>query len=418
MNGSRSLRLFEGIGIELEYMIVNRRSLAVLPVADQLLAAQAGHLTDEVEAGPLRWSNELVLHVVELKTNGPAASLQGLADAFQQGVMAINRRLAPLDGRLMPTAMHPWMDPSRDGRLWPHDNSIIYQTYHRIFDCRGHGWVNLQSCHLNLPFCGDEEFGRLHAAIRLLLPILPALAASSPFMDSRPSGFLDTRLQVYRDNQKRIPLVTGRVIPEPVFTRRTYQEGILQPLYRAIADVDPEGILQEEWLNSRGAIARFERQTIEIRILDVQEAPIVDLAIAAAVTGTLKALVSQRWQPLSKQQDWPQEPLSSILFETIRDADRAIIDNSAYLAMFGIGRRRATAGELWRHIITTLAPERPDDLQPAMPFLENILTRGPLARRILRSLGDDPSLDKLAATYANLCQCLAEGKMYLPPCHC
>jgi hypothetical protein len=234
-------------------------------------------------------------------------------------------------------------------------------------------------------------------------------------MDSRPSGFLDTRLQVYRDNQKRIPLVTGRVIPEPVFTRRTYQEGILQPLYRAIADVDPEGILQEEWLNSRGAIARFERQTIEIRILDVQEAPIVDLAIAAAVTGTLKALVSQRWHPFSRQQDWPQEPLSSILSDTIRDADRAVIDNSAYLAMFGIGRPHATAGELWRHIITTLASERSDDLQPAMPFLENILTRGPLARRILRSLGDAPSLDKLAATYANLCQCLAEGKMYLPP---
>jgi len=414
MNPMQPLHLFEGIGVELEYMIVDRQSLAVQPVADQLLAAQAGYITDEVVAGSLRWSNELVMHVVELKTNGPAAGLQGLANAFQQGVTEVNRRLEALNGQLMPTAMHPWMDPVRDGRLWPHDNSLIYRTYHRIFDCRGHGWVNLQSCHLNLPFYGDDEFGRLHAAIRLLLPILPALSASSPCMDGCPSGLLDTRLQVYRDNQKRIPLITGRVIPEAVFTCDAYQESILQPLYRAIASFDPEGVLQEEWLNSRGAIARFERNTIEIRTLDVQEAPVVDLAIAAAVTSVLKALTAQRWQPLSSQQDWPVEPLVTILDAAIRDGERASIDNDAYLAMFGLDGSRATAGELWQHIITTLATEQPEELTPFMTILNTILTHGPLARRILQALGQQPDLDRLAGVYRTLCQCLAEGRMFLP----
>lgn len=414
MMGSDQLHLFEGIGVELEYIIVNRQSLAVLPVADQLLAAQAGGITDEVEVGPLRWSNELVLHVVELKTNGPATCLHGLADHFEQGVAAVNRRLQALDGQLMPTAMHPWMDPARDSRLWPHDNSLIYQTYHRIFDCRGHGWVNLQSCHLNLPFCGDDEFGRLHAAIRLLLPILPALAASSPFMDGNPSGLLDTRLQVYRDNQKRIPMITGRVIPEPVFTRKAYHEAILQPLYRAIADYDPEGVLQDEWLNSRGAIARFDRSTIEIRTLDVQETPKADLAIAAAVIGALKALASNRWLPLSNQQDWPVEPLVAILSATIRDGERAMIDNRDYLALFGIDAPRTTAGELWRHLIMTLASEQPEELRPFMPVLEIILTHGPLARRILQALGQAPDRARLAETYRTLCSCLADGTMFIP----
>lgn len=414
MNPTERLHLFEGIGVELEYMIVNQSSLAVLPVADQLLADRAGKLTDEVEAGPLRWSNELVLHVVELKTNGPATGLHGLAEAFQNGVTEVNRRLAALDGRLMPTAMHPWMDPARDSRLWPHDNSVIYQTYHRIFDCRGHGWVNLQSCHLNLPFCGDDEFGLLHAAIRLLLPILPALSASSPFMDGRSSGLLDTRLQVYRDNQKRIPLITGRVIPEAVFTRRAYEEGILRPLYRAISDYDPEGVLQDEWLNSRGAIARFERNTIEIRILDVQETPLADLAIAAAVVAVLKAMVQQRWQPLATMQQWQVEPLADILTATIRDADRAVIDNDAYLAGFGLGRKRVSAGELWTHLITTLADGGTAELLPFMPVLKTILKHGPLARRILDALGEQPSLDDMATTYRELCNCLAMGKLFLP----
>src|SRR5690606_30349750 len=126
----------------------------------------------------------------------------------------------------------------------------------RIFDCRGHGWANLQSVHLNLPFANDDQFGRLHAAIRLLLPLLPALAASSPLIESRRSGLLDTRLDVYRSNAARIPSVSGQVIPEPVYTRSDYDREILQRMYRDVAPFDPDGTLQHEWLNARGAIAR------------------------------------------------------------------------------------------------------------------------------------------------------------------
>ncbi len=138
--------------------------------------------------GAISWSNELVAHVVELKTSEPAAALAGLAQAFAEHVRRINDLLRPLGARLMPTGMHPWMDPARETRLWPHDYSEVYANFDRIFDCRGHGWSNLQSVHLNLPFADDEEFGRLHAAIRLLLPILPALAASSPIVERRTTG--------------------------------------------------------------------------------------------------------------------------------------------------------------------------------------------------------------------------------------
>ena len=37
-----------------------------------------------------------------------------------------------------------------------------------------------------------------------------------------------------------------------------YEEHIFGKIYRAIAPHDPEGLLQHEWLNSRGAIARFD----------------------------------------------------------------------------------------------------------------------------------------------------------------
>jgi glutamate---cysteine ligase / carboxylate-amine ligase len=222
--------LFDCFGVELEYMIVDAQSLAVLPVTDRVLWTVAGEYLSEIELGSVSWSNELALHVIELKTTKPASNLEGLVAEFQENVGRINQILAPLGGRLMPTAMHPWMDPHREMRLWPHEHSPIYETLHRVFDCRGHGWANLQSVHLNLPFVGDQEFARLHAAIRLLLPIMPALAASSPVMDGRITGRLDNRLEVYRHNARQIPRVSGAVIPEPVFSEKAYQQEILQPL--------------------------------------------------------------------------------------------------------------------------------------------------------------------------------------------
>ncbi|MGW8186987.1 MAG: glutamate-cysteine ligase family protein, partial [Desulfobacterales bacterium] len=169
-----ALHLFEAIGLELEYMIVDKRSLSVLPIADKILAAVAGQIVSEVEVGALSWSNELVLHVIELKTNGPAVSLTGLGEEFGRHVKKINAILNRMGGRLMPTACHPWMNPLTETVLWPHDYSPVYEAYDRIFGCRGHGWSNLQSTHINLPFDGDDEFATLHAAIRLLLPIMPA----------------------------------------------------------------------------------------------------------------------------------------------------------------------------------------------------------------------------------------------------
>ncbi|MBW3599357.1 MAG: glutamate--cysteine ligase, partial [Planctomycetes bacterium] len=342
-----SISLFQAYGVELEYMIVDAESLSVRPIADDLLRAAAGEITSEVERGVIAWSNELALHVIELKTNGPARSLAPLPAMFQEDVAQINEILAAHGARLMPTAMHPWMNPDDELRLWPHNYNPVYETYNRIFDCRGHGWANLQSVHLNFPFADDEEFGRLHAAIRLLLPIMPALAASSPLMERRVTGMQDTRMEVYRGNSRRIPSITGAVIPEAVFTRRDYEQAIFARMYADIAPHDPHKILQHEWLNSRGAIARFDRNAIEVRVLDVQECPLADVAIGAAIAATLMALTEERWTSLAEQQAFAVEPLAELFLAAVRDAERAMIDDARYLRQFGCAGNSATAGELW-----------------------------------------------------------------------
>lgn len=405
------LHLFEGYGVELEYMIVHRDTLDVLPVCDKVIAAVAGENASEVAPGDIAWSNELVLHVIELKTNGPAKMLEELPEKFQDSIRKINALLEPLDGCLMPTGMHPWMDPHRETRLWPHEYTEVYKAYDRIFGCQGHGWSNLQSAHLNLPFGSDAEFGRLHAAIRLVLPILPALAASSPVVENRFAGYLDFRMETYRHNQRKIPQIAGEIIPEPVFTRADYEREILQKSYRAIQPYDPMNILQHEWLNSRGAIARFDRSTIEIRVLDLQECPQADLAILAATVAVIKALAAERWCSLNVQQSWGAAPLAQIFLDCVKSAESALIDHPDYLAIFDFPGKRATAGELWSHLIETRLPGN-DTLHPWRETLHFILQKGTLASRILRATGKKFTPNQLKETYRQLCVCVHEGQLF------
>jgi len=86
----------------------------------------------------------------------------------------------------------------------------------------------VQSAHLSLPFGGDRESDRLHTVIRAILPLLPALVASSRVQGGAVTGLADSRLVAYRDNCRRIPSVTGRVIPEPVCDRGDYEREILE----------------------------------------------------------------------------------------------------------------------------------------------------------------------------------------------
>lgn len=407
------LGLFQGYGIEIEYMLVDRASLAVLPVADEVLAALAGERAAEVEVGPLAWSNELVLHLLELKTNGPVPVLNGVAQAFQREVRRLNALLAPRGAMLLPGGMHPLMEPARQTRLWPHEYHSIYAAYHRIFNCQAHGWANVQSLHLNLPFHGDEEFGRLHAAIRVLLPIMPALAASSPILEGRVSGCMDTRLEMYLRHTERVPSLAGAVIPEAAFSRRDYERDILRRIYADIAPHDAEGVLRHEWLNARGAIARFDRGSIEIRLLDTQEMPAADLAVVTAIVGVVGSLVRQEAADYASQQRWEVEPLARLLRGAIAEAEQTVITDRAYLGLLGVARGSLTAGDLWRRLLES-SPAEPAPEPEVAQALKVILDQGPLARRLRHALGPQPERAAIREVYSELAACLAEGRSFLP----
>src|SRR5690554_225837 len=407
---SKKYHLFEVYGIELEYMLVFGKNFKAAPIVDKLLSKKAGKITSDIENGEIAWSNELVAHVVELKTNGPTSNLNDLSELFHKNILEINTLLKPLESYLLPTAAHPLLNPLKDTELWKHSYSEVYELYNRIFNCKGHGWSNVQSTHINLPFFDDKEFEKLHAAIRIILPLIPGLCASSPILEGKNTGFKDARLEYYKTNQKEIPELTGLVIPERVFSKVDYYATIFEPIKKAIGPHDTKKILDHHFLNSRGAIARFDRNAIEIRLVDIQECPKADIAICVLIIEVLKLLVGKKLAPLPQQKNWPKEDLFAILNPIIKEGEDYIITNLDYLSMFQI-KKEISVKNLWKHLF---ALTKENIHESHWEALEIILTEGTLATRILKAVANDYSEENLKKIYLNLAECLQENKLLQP----
>ncbi|MBT8295113.1 MAG: glutamate--cysteine ligase [Gramella sp.] len=402
--------LFEVYGIELEYMLVQRSGLKVNPIVDKLITRKNGSLSSDVENGKIEWSNELVSHVIELKTNGPTNDLENLDSLFAENVREINELLEEFDTQLLPTASHPTMDPHTETQLWQHHYSKIYALYNRIFDCKGHGWSNVQSMHINLPFFDDSEFEKLHAAVRILLPIIPGLAASSPVLNGQYTGFKDARMHYYKTNQKEIPHMTGKVIPERVFNKEDYYKTIFDPITAAIKSFDTENILDHHFLNSRGAISRFDRNAIEIRVIDIQENPSADVAIASFIIEVLKLLVSEELVSLEDQKSWHEDELFLIFDDVITSAENTLITDKKYLAIFDI-TKEVDVKTIWKKLYELVGDKMSADHQKHIEF---ILQNGSLATRILKAIRNDFSHNQISKVYQRLAECLQENRMFRP----
>ena len=401
--------IFSVLGIEIEYMLVDKDHFNVQPKSDLILKALAGHQVNEVALGDIAISNELVMHVLELKNNGPKPPQAPVVEQFQQTIRELQPLLGQHNLKLMPTAAHPWMNPHLETVRWPYGNNEIYQQFDRIFNCQGHGWSNLQRMHVNLPYANNEEFCQLHSLIRLILPLLPALAASSPFLDGKTTGRLDSRLYFYSMNQQRIPSISGELIPEFIQSEEEYQQKILLPMYADIRPFDPKGILQYQWLNSRAAIPKFDQKAIEIRIIDSQECVKADIAIAKVLFTLLK-----NWHNTSDyylERPCATKPLKTLFDQVITSGLSTEVDDKELLTQWQLPNRKMTVLELWWHLVEKISTELDHQEQVT---IEHILSQGNLSERILKASGAKRDLNSIKQIYKELSDCLLNNEQFTP----
>lgn len=380
------------------------RALVQLPM---LRPSEEGSST-----GPrLSWGQGPSACQVFLRITRPTRKLFRYGPRFSREAHAMNIILAREGLALLPSALHPLELPSSAAVQWAEQGSTLAHLRDALFDRGQAGMVYSSSARLFLPFQGDEEFGRLHAAVRLMLPLVPALAAASPFAEGRRTGFLDSRLEGCLHLGDRHPDLIGNFIPEAVFDQADYDREVLQPIGRVLGPLDPEGAVDYDQMNLRAAVAHFEHDVLELRLVDRQECASADVAVAELLIAVVKALVQGRWVSNYLQRVWQANDLLPLLLQTMKDGPRAVFANKEYLLMFGVLREpRLTAQRLWEHLYAEVGGQISDE---SRPWVERILREGPLASRMLKHVGARVDEARLRTLCGRLMACAEKDEPFI-----
>ena len=247
-----------------------------------------------IELPEFTFGKELQLHVMEIKANKPFQSPSEFEETMQSAVSTLNGIVQKHGVMLLGTGMHPLLQ-LQDTAIWPHYHRKIYDAYGKIFNLNQHGWLNIQSFHLNLPYQKETDATQIHNHLANLCAYLPAVAASSPIFEGKAGPDLDNRLQFYKANQKEVPSVAGDVIPEYISSIEQYKRDVIGRYSKDLAAAGAdETLLNREWVNSRGVIFRFDRSALEVRVMDEQECIKMDVAFACFIRATLRGLIAEK----------------------------------------------------------------------------------------------------------------------------
>lgn len=283
LRGNATYKTLGVLGPEHEYSIVND-GLKAQPIVDKIIRDFHGRVVNFVEQPSFTFGKELQLHVMEIKPNAPFKSPVEFDETMHEAVLTVEDFLQrKYQAHPLGAGMHPLLR-LEETRVWPHRHRQIYEAYSKVFDLKRHGWLNVQSFQLNLPYGDEKSAILLHNTLANVCAYLPAVAASSPIYEGTLGKNVDNRLHFYMLNQQEVPSVTGDVIPEYVSSFREYRKDIVEKYSSDMAVAGAEElILHKDWVNSRGAIFRFDRKAVEVRVMDEQECVKSDVALSRSL---------------------------------------------------------------------------------------------------------------------------------------
>ena len=387
------------LGPEHELSLVNQ-DLAVLPIADKIIKNTCGKTINFIELPNFTFGKEMQLHVMEIKANQPFKSPVEFEETMQTAVTTLSQIVQKYGARLLGTGMHPLMK-LQDTSIWPHYHKKIYQAYGKIFNLNQHGWLNIQSFHLNLPYQKEADATQIHNQLANLCAYLPAVAASSPIYEGKNGKDIDNRLQFYKVNQKEVPSVTGDVIPQYVSSLEQYKREVIGGYSQALAKAGADKtLLEREWVNSRGVIFRFDRKAIEVRVMDEQECIKSDVALACFVRAAVRGLIAENIELLS------HEVLVEDFNAVIRDGLNAEVSNP-----YG-----KTARQVCQHYLNLALEHADADEKKYLWLVGRRIAEGSLSERIragvLRRAEKTGFHDAIVDVYSTLIKCLIDNEPY------
>jgi carboxylate-amine ligase len=401
MNKHRRNRNVDVIALALDFCLVERSHRNPAALATWALGQTS------TSSAEVAWSCERWEHVLTLSLTRHAKRPMAHARRLNAEVRSMNKLLSKRNAMLVPAAAHPFAQGEVHTMRADTPGQAVLS---RLFDVKQPGWCNSQITCLRMPFTSDEEFSRLHASVRLLLPLLPAISAASPYLNGAWAGFLSARAEASMHHVDSLPQLLGPVIPEAVFSEEDYYRTVFSPMAQALVTVDTEQTLDHFGMNARAAIARFDKGELELRVLDRQECLTADLAIAEMTLTVVRAMSSGRWVSTYLQRAWSEDDLFPLYMQTVREGGQAVLSNRDYLFMFGLMKQdRMSVQKIWQHLFVELYGELSDECRRVMA---HILEHGCLAQRMVRRHGKDPTAGALVQLVDELSDHLAADRTW------
>lgn len=340
------------------------------------------------------------MHVMEIKANSPFESPVEFEETMQNAVSTLSQIVQKHHAQLLGTGMHPLLK-LQDTGVWPHYHRKIYSEYGRIFNLNQHGWLNIQSFHLNLPYQKARDGVQLHNLLANLSAYLPALAASSPIYEGKKGVDVDNRLRFYKLNQKEIPSITGDVVPEYVTSFSQYRHDVISRYSEDLARAGAgKTILQREWVNSRGVIFRFDRRALEVRVMDEQECIKSDVALSCFIRAALRGLM------LGDEDLLPHELLVRDFNAVVEDGLNAEVSNP----------RGKTARQVCKSYLDTAYRYADTDEKSFLWLVEKRLELGSLSEIILDKVSRRAEKagfhEAIVDVYSTLIKCLCDNEPF------
>ncbi|WP_135503330.1 carboxylate-amine ligase [Roseovarius aestuariivivens] len=261
------------IGIEEEYLLVDRDSLALAEAPEDLMAACAAELEDQVAPEFLKCQIEIGTKV--------CANVAEAREDLQRLRSTVSREAAKHNLTPIAASCHPFADwreqHHTDKERYNALSSDLAGVVQRMLICGMHVHVGIEDPDRRVDLMNQLSY---------FLPHLLALSTSSPFWQGRDTGLDSYRLTVF-DNLPR----TG--LPPRMESFSEFE--------RAVGILTQVGVIEDSskiWWDLRPS-SHFP--TIESRICDVQprlEHTLMLAAITQAITRLLWRLAkkNQRWR--------------------------------------------------------------------------------------------------------------------------
>jgi gamma-glutamyl:cysteine ligase YbdK (ATP-grasp superfamily) len=390
----------EVIGPEHELSLINTDLLA-LPISDKVIKEYCGKITNFVELPEFTFGKEMQLHVIEIKGNQPFQSPVEFDEIMQNGVSHLSDFVKKKFGAsLLGTGMHPLLCLNETG-IWPHYHRKIYQEYGRIFNLKQHGWLNIQSFHLNLSYQKEKDGVLLHNLLTNICPYLPAISSASPIYEGRIHPAVDNRLRFYRENQLEVPSVSGKIVPEYISSFNDYRKNVIGKYSSDLAKAGASNaLLLKEWVNSRGVIFRFDRRALEVRVMDEQECIKSDVALSCFVRACLRGLLIREAELL------PNELLVNDFNVVINDGLNAKVQHP----------QGQTARQVCNYLYRIAWEHAQDEEKKYLSIIEKRIENGSISdlirRNVSKKLRDSDSREAIIDVYSTLIKCLATNQPY------